>query len=88
VDQGTDWLPQHSIALGNQKPSILQNVEIRLWRMVLSLAAGQPLDQELQKFMSSVGMLLKLEKDSMEPHWFIGGMMTMTRPVTSNLITH
>jgi hypothetical protein len=87
VDQGTDWLPQHSIALGNQKPPILQNVEIRLWRMVLSLAAGQAVDPELQKFMSSVGMLLKLEKDSIEPHWFIG-MMTMTRPVMSNLITH
>jgi len=56
--------------------------------MVLSLAAGEALDHELQKFMSSVGMLLKLEKDSMEPHWFIGGMMTMTCPVMYNLISH
>jgi hypothetical protein len=54
--------------------------------MVLSIAAGEPLDNELEKFVSSVSVLLKQgNKEHMQPHWFIGGMLSMVQLFMPNL---
>jgi len=77
--QLTHGLRQHAVTFGNERPSALKEVENRLWRMVLSIGSGQKLDSELAKFMSSISMLLsKVNKEFLEPHWFIGGMAPMT----------
>jgi hypothetical protein len=67
------------------RPAVLEKVEHQLWRMVLSIAAGESLDNELEKFMSSVSMILKkVDKEAMQPRWFIGGMMLTIPLLMSN----
>lgn len=54
--------------------------------MALSIAAGQTLEDELNAFMYSIGSLLaNVPKESMEPHWFMGGMMTIAQMYMSNI---
>jgi hypothetical protein len=54
--------------------------------MVLSVASGKKLEHELAKFMSPMSLLLsKVDSASMEPNWFIGGMIAVTLLFMSNL---
>jgi hypothetical protein len=57
--------------------------------MVLNIAAGQKLEDELGSFMFIMSILLDtVDAKSMEPHWFIGGMVAMVQLFMSNLFVY
>ena len=68
-------LCQHAFALGNERPTDLQQIEKMVWRMVLNVAVGHNAVEELGKLLQfSIPLVNIRDTEHIERNWFVAGM--------------
>jgi hypothetical protein len=66
------------MALGNQRPALMNMAENRLWRAIIDIATTRrPITDILSMALQDIKAMISVDLNACQPHWFRAGQIKL-----------